>query len=410
MQNLRLSTAKGMINMDNFIYQIPTKVIFGKDTESLAGKEIKSLGASRVLLHYGGQSAKSSGLIDNVNASLKEAGLFHIELGGVLPNPRLSKVEEGVKLCRENSIDFILAVGGGSVIDSAKAISLGAAGDCPVWDFYERKQIPKKGIMHGAIPTIAAAGSETSNSAVITNEDGWIKKGLTTELNRPKFAIMNPKLTYSVPAYHTACGITDIMMHTMDRYFSHTKDTDFTDRVSEALLQSVIQAGKIVMKNPTDYAARADLMWAGSISHNGLTGLGKVTDFAPHQLEHELSGKYDVAHGAGLAAIWGHWARYVYKKNIMKFAQFAQRVFNVSMNFENPEATALEGIERTENYFRSIGMPVNLKELGIDPSPEDYHDMAEKCTYFGKRTIGGFQVLKYKDIKAIYQAARANAQ
>lgn len=391
--------------MENFEFCLPTKVIFGKNTESKAGEEIKNLGGRRVLVHYGSQSAKKSGLIDRVNTSLEQAGLFYIELGGVVPNPRLSKVHEGVKICKENQIDFILAVGGGSALDSAKAIAHGTAADTEVWDFFDAKAVVEKSLPIGSVLTIAAAGSETSSSCVITNEDGWLKRGLSTDFNRPKFAIMNPELTYSLPPYQTSCGIVDIMMHTMDRYFSPTTDVDFIDRMSEALLQAVIRAGKIALENPNDYEARANLMWAGSISHNGLLGTGKITDFAPHQIEHELSGKYDVAHGAGLAAIWSHWASHACPVNPMKFAQFAVRVWNLPMDFENPEKTALAGIARTEEYFSSIGMPVSLKELGITVTKEDIHDMAEKCTYFGRRTIGGFKKLGYEEIKEIYEAA-----
>lgn len=392
--------------MDNFEFYSPTKVLFGKGVEANVGTEIKLFGGSRVLLHYGTGSAKKSGLIDKVKSYLDEAGLFYFEFGGVVANPRLSKVYEGIELCKEHNIDFILAVGGGSVIDSAKAIALGTASGGDVWDFFSRKRVPHKALPIGAILTIAAAGSETSMSCVIKNEDEGIKRGVLTDLNRPKFSIMNPELTYTVSKYQVACGIVDIMMHTLDRYFTTTKDTDFIDRISEALLQSVIKNGTLSIIEPENYAARANLMWAGSVSHNTLTGTGKALDFANHAMEHEVSGKYDIAHGAGLASLWGHWARYVYKQDVMKFAQYAVRVFNVSMDFENPEKTAIIGIEKTVEYFKSIGMPTNFKEAGINPTDDDIIDMATKCTFYGERKIGTFKVLDFDDIKHILESAR----
>ena len=391
--------------MDNFTFYSPTKVVFGRNSEESAGKEIQVFGGKRVLLHYGGQSAEKSGLLNKVRESLKTENLFFTELGGAVPNPRLSLVREGIDICRKSNIDFILAVGGGSAIDSAKAIALGVCYKGDVWDFFDGTCLPEAALPHGVILTLAASGSESSSSCVITNEDGWLKRGLNTDFNRPKFALLNPVLTYSVNEYATACGIVDIMMHTMDRYFSPTKDVDFVDRISEALLNSVIRAGSIVMKDPENYPARADLMWAGSISHNTLMGAGKVIDFAPHHIEHEISGKYDVAHGAGLAAVWGHWAWFVYNENIMKFAQFATRVWNLSMDFEDPERTALGGIERTLDYFESLKMPINLKGLGINASDEDIHEMAEKAVFFGKRTLGNFKKLGYEEVKIILKSA-----
>lgn len=395
--------------MLNFEYYTPTRVIFGTGTENETGAQIKKHGGRRILVHYGSESAKKSGLLDKVIQSIKDEGLYCTTLGGVVPNPRLGKVYEGIALCKKENIDFILAVGGGSTIDSAKAIALGAVSDGEVWDFFLDLRVPERALPVGSVLTLAAAGSETSLSSVITNEEGWLKRGLNLEILRPKFAIMNPELTYTLPPYQTASGIVDIMMHTMDRYFSPTKGVDFVDRISEALLQSVIKAGTSCMENPSEYEARANLMWAGSVSHNNLTGTGKLTDFAPHAIEHELSGKYDVAHGAGLAAIWPHWARFVYEADVMKFAQYAVRVWNISMDFENPQRTALEGIAATERYFRSIGMPANLKELGIEASAGDIEEMSEKCTFFGKRTIGNFKNLGYNEIKAIYEMANEGA-
>ncbi|WRS27576.1 iron-containing alcohol dehydrogenase [Oscillospiraceae bacterium MB08-C2-2] len=392
--------------MINFEFYSPTKVIFGKETEQQVGAEIKKWGGSRVLIHYGSASAKKSGLLDRIIESLKAEGLFYAELGGVVPNPRLGKVYEGIELCKKENIDFILAIGGGSVIDSAKAIALGTVNDGDVWDFFLGTRKPGPSVPVGAVLTIAAAGSETSMSCVITKEEGLLKRGLNIDQNRPKFAIMNPELTYTLPHYQTGCGIVDIMMHTMDRYFSNTTATDFTDRISEALLQATVKAGTACIKNPMDYDARANLMWAGSVSHNTLTGMGKVTDFAPHQIEHELSATFDVAHGAGLSAIWGHWARYVYKVNVMKFVQFAVRVWNVEMDFENPELTALEGIEATERFFSSIGMPINIPQLlGKSTTAAEMDEMADKATFRGKRLVGFFKQLEAKDIREIYEAA-----
>jgi len=392
--------------MNNFEFYSPTKVIFGKDSESNVGFQIKSFGGSRVLLHYGSNSAKSTGLIDKVKSYLEEEGLFFVEFGGVVSNPRLSKVYEGIKICKENDIDFILAVGGGSVIDSSKAIAIGMASGGDVWDFFIKTRVPHKALPVGCILTIAAAGSETSMSCVIKNESQNVKRGLLTDLNRPKFAIMNPELTYTLSKYQLACGIVDIIMHTLDRYFTPTKHTDFIDRISEGLIISVIKNGIISIKDPKNYSARANLMWAGSISHNTLTGTGKEFDFSNHAMEHEVSGKYDIAHGAGLSCLWGNWARYVYKKDIMRFAQYATRVFSIEMDFNNPEKTALEGIEKTESYFKSIGMPIKFKEAGINVTDEDIIDMSKKCTFFGERTIGAFETLDYEDIKIILENAR----
>ena len=392
--------------MNNFEFYVPTKVIFGKDEESKVGEQVVAFGGSRVLLHYGSNSSKESGLIDKVKKYLDEAGLFYVEFGGVVANPRLSKVYTGIELCKEHNIDFILAVGGGSVIDSGKAIAMGVASGGDVWDFFSRKRVPEHALPVGVVLTIAAAGSETSMSCVIKNEEENIKRGVISDLNRPKFAIMNPELTYTVPEYQIACGIVDIIMHTLDRYFSPTKETDFIDRISEGLLHSVMHTGKRTLKDPINYSARANLMWAGSISHNTITGTGKVFDFSNHAIEHEVSGKYDIAHGAGLSCLWGNWARYVYKQDIMRFAQYAVNVLNVDMDFERPEATALEGIERTEAYFKSIGMPTNFKEAGIEVTDEDIIDMAKKCTFFGGRKIGSFRVLGYDDITIILKNAR----
>ena len=316
--------------MNNFDYYAPTKVVFGKDTEKETGRLVKEQGASSVLVHFGGKSAIASGLLDRVCQSLKEEGIAYETLGGVVPNPRLSKVREGIALCREKKIDFILAVGGGSVIDSAKAIGYGVANEGDVWDFYAKKRVPTACLPIGAVLTIAAAGSEMSNSSVITNEDGGLKRGCNTDLCRCRFAVMNPELTYTLPDYQTQCGCTDIMMHTMERYFNMSENMELTDGISEALIKTVMKHSKILKEHPDCYESRAEVMWASSLSHNGLTGCGTDGgDWACHQLEHEIGGMFDVAHGAGLAAVWGSWARYVYKARPERFAKFARNIFDI---------------------------------------------------------------------------------
>ncbi|MHB1315330.1 MAG: iron-containing alcohol dehydrogenase [Christensenellales bacterium] len=392
-----------MINFDLFN---PTKVIFGKGTEMQVGAEIKALGCKKVLVHYGGGSAKKSGVLDRVYESLKKEGIEYVSLGGVVPNPRLSLVHEGLELCRKENVDFLLAVGGGSVIDSAKAIGYGLYNKCDPWDFYGKRLIPAGCAPVGSILTIAAAGSETSNSSVITNEDGWLKRGYNHDACRPKFAIMNPELTYTLPAYQTACGCVDIMMHTLERYFTTTKNVELIDRMSEGLLKTVLHNTKILKADPANYDARAEVMWAGSISHNGLLGTGRVGDWATHQFSMELGAMFDVAHGAGLSATWGRWARYVYKTDIARFVQFAVNVMGCEMDFQNQEKTALEGISAMEDFFRLVGLPVTISELGITVTDEQIEDMSEKCTFFGKREVGNFQKLGKADITAIFKMAR----
>jgi alcohol dehydrogenase YqhD (iron-dependent ADH family) len=393
--------------MNKFEFYSPTKVIFGQGVENRIGSEIKKWGGSKVLVHFGGGSVKKSGLLDRVEASLQAENIEYVLLGGAQPNPRVSLVREGVELCRKANVDFILGLGGGSAIDSAKAIALGVPYEGDVWDLFDGKAVPESALLHCNILTLAATGSETSSSSVITNEDGWHKKGVNTEFNRPCFTLLNPELLYSLPPYQTACGIVDIMMHTMDRYFSSGGINEITDRIAEALLRTVIQYGTVCMKEPNNYEARSELMWAGSLSHNHLTGLGRVGDWAPHQIEHELSGKYDVAHGAGLAAIWSSWATYVYKENVMRFARFGANVWGLNLNYENPEETALQAIESTKDYFQSIGMPVTVTELlGREATDDEMKDMAVKCTFYGKRTVGNFKVLGEKEIYEIYLGAK----
>lgn len=392
--------------MLNFEYYTPTKVVFGKDTEKQAGELVKAFGGTKVLVHFGGQSAKKSGLLDRICNSLEEAGLSYVTLGGVVPNPHLCKVYEGIELCKKEGVDFILAVGGGSVIDSGKAIGYGVANEGDVWDFYAKKRTAKACLPIGAVLTIAAAGSEMSNSSVITNEDGWLKRGYNDDVSRCKFAVMNPELTYTLPAYQTASGCVDILMHTMERYFTKAENTMLTDSVAEGLMRTVIYNAKVLAEDPENYDARAQVMWAGSLSHNGLTGCGTEGDWASHQLEHELGGMFDVAHGAGLAAVWGSWARYVYKEKPARFAQFAANVFNIPWNSSNLEQMALDGIQAMEAFYRSIHMPTSLAELGVNPTEEQIQELAKKCSFMGKRTVGTFKVLQIPDMEAIYRMAR----
>lgn len=395
-----------MKSFENFEYFTPTKVIFGKNAEQEIGTLIKTFGAKKVLIHYGGGSVIKSGLLDRVCASLTEAGIAYITLGGVVPNPRLSKVYEGIDLCRREQADFILAVGGGSVIDSAKAIGYGVANDGDVWDFYEKKRTASACLPIGAILTIAAAGSEMSNSSVITNEDGWLKRGYSNNLSRCKFAIMNPELTYTLPDYQTQSGCVDIMMHTLERYLNQSGNMEMTDGISETLLRTVMKNAKILKTDPNNYEARAEVMWAGSLSHNGLTGCGTDGgDWASHQLEHELGGMFDVAHGAGLAAVWGSWARYVFHDRIDRFAKLASNVLMLTPT-NDPKQSALAGIEAMEAHFRSVGMPTSIHDLGIDLSEEQILTLADKCSFGRTRTIGIVRKLDTEDIANIYRMAK----
>lgn len=393
--------------MKNFIYYTPTEVVFGKGSESKVGSLVKQFGGKKVLLHYGGKSAERSGLLDRVCGALDAEGVKYVKLGGVVPNPRLSKVYEGIELCKKEGVDFILAVGGGSVIDSAKTIGLGLAYEGDVWDFFIGKAKAESNVPVGVVLTIPAAGSEMSCGCVITKEDGAEKRSYDDDIIRPKFAVMDPELTYSLPAYQTACGVVDIMMHTMERYFSQEDDMTLTDEVAEAILRTVKDCAYKVMKNPGDYRHRAQIMWAGSLAHNGLTGCGTVGDFASHQLEHELSALYDVAHGAGLAAIWATWARYVYKENVSRFVRFAVNVMGVHDDFTAPEATALAGIEAMERFYRDLSMPTSISELiGREATDSEIRLMAEKCSHGGIRKVGHFKELDMADMEAIYRLAR----
>ncbi|MDY0027702.1 MAG: iron-containing alcohol dehydrogenase [Candidatus Humimicrobiaceae bacterium] len=387
--------------MENFVYSCPTKIIFGKGTENLVGSEVSKYG-KKVLLHYGGGSIKKSGLYDRVLKSLKNEGLEIIELGGVQPNPRLSLVREGIDICRREKVDIILAVGGGSVIDSAKTIAAGVPYDGDVWDFFMERAEPEKRIPIGVVLTIAASGSESSNSAVITNEDGMYKKGFNSELLRPDFAILNPELTFSLPPHQTACGASDIMAHIMERYFTRVRDVELTDRLCEAALKTVINNTPVVLREPENYAARAEIMWTGTIAHNNLLDTGRIGDWASHKIEMEISGLYDLAHGAGLAIIFPAWMKYVYKNDIERFARFAVRVWDVEPDFYDIEKVALEGIKKLENFFREIGLPVTLKEANI---PYDrFDEMARKCTEMGP--VGNFIKLNKDDVLKILEISK----
>lgn len=394
--------------MNNFEYCVPSRVIFGRDTQKRAGELIKEYGFRKVMIHYGGGSVKRSGLLDQVTASLREAGIEMVLFGGVQANPTLSKALEGMEICRREGVDFILAVGGGSVIDSAKCIADGAPNpEIDPWKFFMKEAVPPKALPHGNILTLSASGSEKSQSCVITNEENGLKRGFNCPAHRPLFAVCNPELTFTVSRFQTGCGTVDILMHTLERYLGGTtKDTALTDRIAEGLMKAVIEAGTAADLNPEDYEARATLMWAGSLSHNDLTGLGREVMMTVHQLEHELSGKYpEVAHGAGLSALFCSWARYVCRDDPMRFAQLAVRVWDVEMNFENPLKTALDGIQRIEDYFKSLNMPVRLSELAADVKEADFDEMAEKCTNFGRRVLPGIRELGKREMMEIYRMA-----
>lgn len=392
--------------MENFQYFTPTKVLFGKGTEEKTGELIKEQNCKKVLVHYGSNSAKKSGLLDRIFDSLKQEGIDYVSLGGAVPNPRLSKVYEGIELCRQEGVDFILAVGGGSAIDSAKAIGYGAANEGDVWDLFEGKREPAGCLPIGVVLTIAAAGSEMSNSCVITKEEGWLKRACNTDYGRCRFAIMNPELTYTLPQYQTQSGCADILMHTMERYFSGENTMELTDSISEALMRTVIKNALILTGEPANYEARAEIMWAGSLSHNGLTGCGTTGgDWSSHQLEHELGGMFDVTHGAGLAAVWGSWARYVYKTSPSRFARFAEKVMGVP-DYKEDDKTSLEGIIAMEQFYKSIGMPTSIHEMGIDLTNDQIHELAYKCSFMNTRTIGRFQILNMEDMKNIFTMAR----
>lgn len=395
------------MKLENFIYHTPTKVIFGRGTEKEVGRLVKEEGGTKVLIHYGSGSVKRFGLLKQVHESLEQAGIPYIDLGGVQPNPRLSKVYEGINLCRKENVDFLLAVGGGSVIDSCKAIGYGLANpEVDVWELYRRTKKPIGCYPVGVVLTISAAGSEMSNSSVITKEETKEKRSCNSEYGHCRFAVMNPELTVTLSAYQTASGCVDILMHTIERYFTVVKPMSITDAIAEGLMRDVIKNAKVLKKEPNNYNARASIMWAGSLSHNGLTGCGGISDFATHHLQHELGALFDVTHGAGLAALWGSWARYVYLECPGRFARFAVEVMGVKA--EEEKKTALAGITALEDFFRFLEMPVSITDLldGRRITDEVIEVMADKASAGDTKYNGNFKLLTKADLMEIYRMAR----
>lgn len=388
--------------MQNFDFYSPTYFAFGKDTENRAGELVKRFGGSKVLIHYGGGSVVRSGLLDRVKASLEKEGLAFVELGGVQPNPRSGLVYEGIDLCKKENVDFILAVGGGSTIDSSKVIAAGTVYDGDFWDFYQGKRI-EEALPVGTILTIAAAGSEGSPDSVITKEEGMFKRGASGDAIRPKFSILNPALTQTLPPYQTACGITDIMAHLYERYLTNTKEVEVTDRLIEGLLLTMIHEGPRVITDPNNYEARANIMWAGMVAHNNTCGVGRSQDWLSHMIEHELSALYDCAHGAGLAVTMPAVFTYEMKHNVMRFAQAAVRIWGCQMDFAHPEVTAKAGIEAFRNFLISIGMPKNFEELGA--KEEDIPKLVQVLLYGdgGSGKISGFIILDEDSCTKIYK-------
>ena len=391
--------------MDAFQFFSPTEFLFGKDMEKECGRCVKKHGGSKVLVHYGSGSAVRSGLLASVEASLEAAGIPYVLLGGVKPNPRDTKVYEGIAFCREEKVDFILSVGGGSCIDSAKAIAAGVLYDGDFWDLYEHKATVQAALPIGTILTIAAAGSEGSGASVITKEDGMFKRDTGSDLLRPKFSILNPALTCTLPAYQTACGATDIMAHVFERYFTNTQEVEITDRLCEAVLLTMIKETPRVIRNPENYEARANIMWAGTVAHNDIVGVGRSQDWNSHAIEHELSGLYDCAHGAGLAVVMPAWMEFVYPHDIMRFAQMATRIWGCEMNFAHPEETARQGIRAFRAFLSQIGMPINFEQIGAKEA--DIPNLVEKLGVKGQ--MDGFVALSADDVTSILQlAARAS--
>ena len=392
--------------MINFVYYTPTKMVFGKDTQYEVGKLVKETGAKSVLVHYGSERVVRTGLISTVTKALDEEGIKYVVLGGGVPNPHLSKVREGIELGKANNVDLILAVGGGSVIDSSKAIAYGLGEpDKDVWELYRHERKAQKCLPVATILTIAAAGSEMSNSSVITNEITGEKRAYDDDIARPVFSILNPEFTVTLPDYQTMSGCTDMMMHTMERYFSTAGNMEITDAIAEALMRQVMKTAKILHKDPTNYEARADAMWAGSLAHNGLTGCGTNSDWATHLLEHELGGMFDVTHGAGLAALWPSWARYVHDNDMDRFVKFALNVMEVEKQ-PTDEETVEAGIRALENFYHEIGMPINMKELGIEPTDEQIDKLAESCARAAGGPLGCAKPLLKEDMVKIYKMAR----
>lgn len=392
--------------IDNFVYNSPTRVEFGRGVENQAGALAKANGASRVLLMYGGGSAERSGLLDRVRTSLGDAGIETVSFGGIVPNPRLTAVRRAVDLGRQEGVDFLLAVGGGSVIDSAKAVGYGLGTGEDVWPFFEKKKEPSASVPVGVVLTLSGSGSETSNSAVITNEEGLLKRGLRHDLSRPRFALLNPELTMTLPWWQTASGCVDVVMHAAERYFTRESPAEVRDSMTLALIRAVIRNARLLKLKPDDYNARAEIMWAGSLAHNDLLGDRHTGDWATHQMEHELSGMFDVAHGAGLAALWGSWARYVFREDLSRFAAFAVGVFDAYTDFTDLETTALAGIQAMEDWFSSLEMPTHVSDLDIGLTDDRIALLADKCTFGGKRTIGAVRPLGRAEIEEIYRMAR----
>ncbi len=390
--------------LNNFVFSAPTQIIFGKDTESNIGITTHEYLGDRVLLHYGQSSVVKSGLKDRIKNYLVQAGVSVVELGGVVPNPRLNLVQEGIKLCRDCGIQGVLALGGGSVIDSAKAIAMGVQHSGDVWDFFSGKAFPKSALSLGVVLTLPGSGSEAGGGVVITDSENQLKRLAWSEHVIPRFAIMNPELTFSLPQYQTACGGVDILSHVLERYFTNVTHVDLTDRLCEATMNSVIHNLPIALEQPHNYAARAELMWAGSLAHNGLLDTGRVGDWACHAIEHELSGLYDVAHGAGLAVLLPAWMTYVLEHDLRRFVQFAERVWQVPADKGNPKGVALEGISRMVAFFRRLGLPGSLTELGIKDS--SFSEVARRCTHNGQTTVGNFVQLDSKDIVSILEIAK----
>ena len=388
--------------MDNFEFYAPTYFSFGKDTENGCGKLVRQFGGSKVLIHYGGNSAKKSGLLERVENALKMEEIVCVKLGGVLPNPRSGLVYEGIRLCREEKVDFILAVGGGSVIDSAKAIAAGSKYDGDFWDFFDGKAKIEAAIPIGTVLTIPASGSEGAGGMVITKEEGMLKRATGGPPLYPKFSIMNPALTETLPPYQTAAGATDIMAHVLERYFTNTKNVELTDRLCEAVLLTMIHEVPKVIKNPQDYDARANIMWAGMIAHNNLVGVGRSQDWNSHSIEHELSALYDCAHGAGLAVIMPAWMQFVIDHDVMRMARLAVRVWNCEMDFENPKKTAMAGIQAFKHFLSDIGMPITFGE--ICAKEEDIPKLIEKMG-LGDKTTGGYVGLDNDAVEKIMRLA-----
>ncbi|MBR3045006.1 MAG: iron-containing alcohol dehydrogenase [Oscillospiraceae bacterium] len=392
--------------MNDFQFCSPTEFVFGRGKENEAGNLVKKHGGTKVLLHFGGGSARRSGLLDRIKASLAAAGIGCVELGGVKPNPRDTLVYEGIELCRKEGVDFILAVGGGSSIDSSKAIAMGVPYEGDFWDFYSGKAILHAALPVGTVLTIAAAGSEGSGDSVVTREADGLKRGTGSDLIRPRFSILNPELTCTLPAYQTACGATDIMAHVFERYFTNTREVEITDRLCEAVLLTMVKETPRVIAQPDLYEARANIMWAGTVAHTNIVGVGREQDWNSHGIEHELSALYDCAHGAGLAVIMPAWMEFVYQHDVMRFAQIAVRLWGCQMDFAHPEVTALEGIRRFRQFLHSIGMPVNFAELGA--KEEDIPKLVEKFG-IGDGKTGGFVSLSAADITEIYRIAAHTA-